>query len=240
MIELLGVGVQDGQKLWRVRTVSARFQRGTLSAIVAGSPAEAAPLLDAVTGRRVPEEGRVWVTRLPLMRETQGRVRKLVGDATSTAMFVSHRSVLWNAEVAHQTRLGRVMRLPRRGTQQAALSALADVGLDRCASDPVGELSAGDRLRVALARVLARRPAALVLRDVDTALGAEEAVAVLGTVRRVARSHHLVAIVSLTSLELGRRYADRVLLLTDGALIADRRGLGAQPALAVELQGVAP
>jgi ABC-type phosphate/phosphonate transport system ATPase subunit len=173
------------------------------------------------------------------MRETQGRVRKLVGDATSTAMFVAHRSVLWNTEVAHQTRLGRVMRVPRRGSQQAALSALADVGLDRCASDPVGELSTGDRLRVALARMLARQPAALVLRDVDTALAAEEAASVLGTVRRVVRSHRLVAVVSLTSLELGRQYADRVLLLTDGALIADRRGLGARPSPAWELEDVA-
>lgn len=73
MIELLGVGVQDEQKAWRLRKACARFDPGTLSAVVAGAPADGAAVLDALSGRRIPEEGRVWVTRVPLMRETRGR-----------------------------------------------------------------------------------------------------------------------------------------------------------------------
>lgn len=223
VIELLGVGVHDGREQWLFRNACARFDRGTLSVIVAGSPAPSAALLDAVTGRRIPDEGRIWVTRLPLMRETRGRVRALVREATPAAVFAANRSVLWNTLVARGTVLAGLMRLPLRGREQAALSALAAVGLDRRAREPLATLSSGDRLRVVVARILARDPAALVLRDVDAALGPEDAGAVLRMIGRLARSHRMAAVVSLASIELARQHGDQVLVLADGALSADRR-----------------
>jgi ABC-type polar amino acid transport system ATPase subunit len=238
VIELLGVGVQDGRKAWLFRKACARFDRGTLSVVVAGSPAPSAALLDAVTGRRIPDEGRIWVTRLPLMRESRGRVRALVREATPAAVFVTNRSILWNTLVARGTVLAGLMRVPRRGREQAALHALAAVGLERRARDPLATLSPGDRLRVAVARMLARGPAALVLRDVDAVLGPEDAGAVLCMVRRLARSHRMTAVVSLASIELARQHADQVLVLADGALEADRRALELHAAWARGLESV--
>ena len=42
------------------------------------TPTSAAPLLDIITGRYVPDEGRVWVSRVPLMRTSMSRVRAAV------------------------------------------------------------------------------------------------------------------------------------------------------------------
>ena len=151
-----------------------------------------------VTGRRIRDEGRIRVTRLPLMRETRGRVRALVREATP-AVFVTDRSVLWNTLVARGTVLAGLRSLPRCGRDQAALSALAAVGLEHRARDPLATLSAGERLRVAVARMFATGPAALVLRDVD---------------------------------------ADRVLVLADGVLSADRRGRELHPDWASDLERV--
>ena len=223
MIELLGVGVQDERKAWRVRKACARFDCGTLSAVVAGSPADGGALLDALSGRRIPEEGRVWVTRVPLMRETRGRIRALVSEATATAVFVPHRSVLWNTCVTRGTVLAGLLRLPHRAQEQAALSALAAVGLARRAGDPLVALPPGDRLRVAVARTLVRRPAALVLRGVDAALGPDDAASLLGLLGRLVRSHRLIGIVSLASIELARTHADRVLVVAASGLIHDTR-----------------
>lgn len=221
MIELLGVGVQDARNVWLFRKVCARLNRGTLSAVIAASPVESTALLDAVSGRRIPDEGRVWVTRIPLMRETRRRVRTLVGEAPETAVFATHRSVLWNTLVRRGTILAGLARFPRRGERQAALSALDAVGLGRRAHDPLLALSPGDHLRVAVARILTQRPAALLLRDVDRMLGPDGAASLLSTLRRLVRNQRLTAIVSLDSLELARRYADHVLLLANGALIPD-------------------
>lgn len=239
MIELLGVGVQDEQKAWRLRKACARFHPGTLTAVVAGAPADGAAVLDALSGRRIPEEGRVWVTRVPLMRETRGRIRALVGEATATAVFVTHRSVLWNTRVTRDTVIARLLRLSHRGQEQAALSALAAVGLARRGGDPLVALPPGDRLRVAVARTLVRRPAALVLRDVDAALGPDDAASLLGMLGRLVRSHRLIAVVSLASVELARTHADRVLVVAAGALVADTPGARPPAAPAArQLQGV--
>ena len=231
VIELLGVGAQDARKAWLFRKVCARLQRGTLSAIVAGSPVQTAALLDALIGRRIPDEGRVWVSGVPLMRETRRRIRALVGEATADAAFVPHRSVLWNTRVTGGTVLAGLLRFPRPA-EQGALGALTAVGLDWCAGDPLVALSPADRLGVAVARSLVRHPAALVLRDVDVTLGRDGAAALLGMMQRLVRSHRLTAVVSLASLEVARTYADRVFVLAHGRLVADTSNADASAATA--------
>ena len=100
-------------------------------------------------------------------------------------------------------------------------------------------LPPGDRLRVAVARTLVRRPAALVLRDVDAALGPDDAASLLGMLGRLVRSHRLIAVVSLASVELARTHADRVLVVAAGALVADTPGARPPAAPAArQLQGV--
>ena len=223
MIELLGVGVRHARDAWLFREVCVRFERGTLGAIVAESAAPAAALLDAVTGRSIPHEGRVWITRLPVMRETRGRVRRLVGDVTTASVLATHRSVLWNTMTTPRSLLAGLLPFPRSRAQQAALSALAVVGLEQRADDPARVLSASERVRVSIARTLARGPAALVLRDVDAVLGPHDASSILAVMRRLARSQRLSALVSLTSLPLALRHADQVLVLPAGELVRDRR-----------------
>ena len=58
MIELLGVGVPRAGGRWPLHRVSARFRRGEIVLIVSRR-AERDGLLDAVTGRRIPDEGLV-------------------------------------------------------------------------------------------------------------------------------------------------------------------------------------
>src|SRR3989442_14633143 len=75
MIELLGVGAprQDGG--WMLHRVCAQFRRGEVTLVVSRLPEERDALLDAVAARIVPEEGRVWVGRVPGSRDTVRRVR---------------------------------------------------------------------------------------------------------------------------------------------------------------------
>lgn len=61
MIELLGVGVRGRHGSWCVRRVTARFEGGTLVAIVGQDRDEPDAILNALAGRVVPEEGRVWI-----------------------------------------------------------------------------------------------------------------------------------------------------------------------------------
>ena len=84
MIELLGVGVHDRRRGWQLRQVTATFDTGTLVAVTASPTDDTQALLDAVSGRRIPNEGRVWIDRLPLMRETASRVRRRIAHIDGT------------------------------------------------------------------------------------------------------------------------------------------------------------
>ena len=94
-------------------------------------------------------------------------------------------------------------------------TAITDFGDRR-----VTELSGGERCRVALARVLALE-APIVLADEPTAsLDPRYQLDVMQTLRKAADQGMLVIVVT-HDLGLAARFADRVLVLSDGKLVAD-------------------
>src|SRR2546422_1052409 len=80
MIELLGVGAPREGGGWMLHRVCAQFRRGDVTLVVSRLPEERDALLDAVAARIVPEEGRVWVGRVPVSRDTVRRIRGLVAE----------------------------------------------------------------------------------------------------------------------------------------------------------------
>jgi ABC-type cobalamin/Fe3+-siderophores transport system ATPase subunit len=216
MIEFLGVGIPDERGGWLLHRACVRIEHSELVALVATQLHTGRAFLDAVAGRRIPLEGRIWIDRMPLMRDTQARIRGAVGDAGPDVRFTEYRSVLWNTLVTPRTPLTGLLRFPRRAHRVAAARALAAVQLDARWRDPVASLTSLERAQLALARVLARGRRALILRDVDAALGYEDAAALLRLVRNVAHVERLAVVASVVSAPLARACADRVLVLADG------------------------
>jgi ABC-type phosphate/phosphonate transport system ATPase subunit len=221
VIELLGVGVPRRGRGWLLHRVCATLESGELTLVVAADAEERRALLDTVAGRRVPDEGRAWINRVPVMPDSLARVRRLCGDIDPGARLVAHRSLFWNAlaPTSGPRALGRLLRLPRRQEREEALAALERVGLRARADEPVATLSAFDRMRFLIARALARRPRHLVVRDLDTAVGADELGGLLALLRLLARGDRLSVVVSLADGEAGRTFADRVLVLGEGLLL---------------------
>jgi ABC-type cobalamin/Fe3+-siderophores transport system ATPase subunit len=225
VIELLGVGVPRPAAGWLLHRVCATLEAGELTLVGSDDPAERAALLDAITGRRVPDEGRVWVSRVPLMPASRSRIRRLCGEVEPGAALAEHRSLFWNAvvPVSGPRALGRLLRLPRRGERQAVLAALERTGLRGRADEPVGRLSPFDRLRYLIARALARGPRHLVVRDPDAFVAAGDLGALLALLRLIARSERVGVVVSLAEAGPGRRFADRLLVLHEGVLVLHGR-----------------
>lgn len=223
MIELLGVSVSRRGRGWLLHRVCATLETGELTVVVSSDRAERAALLDTMAGRRVPEEGRAWISRVPVMAESLGRVRRLCGDIDPSAELVGHRSLFWNAlaPATGPRTLGRLLRLPRRREREAVMLALERVGLRGRADERAGSLTPFDRLRFLVARALARRPRNLIVREPDTVIGPSEIGAVLALLRLLARSEHLSIVVSLADWEPSRSFADRVLVLGEGLLLFD-------------------
>jgi iron complex transport system ATP-binding protein len=101
----------------------------------------------------------------------------------------------------------------------AVNAAMAETGVLQFAGRPVTMLSGGERSRVAIARVLSTG-ARLILADEPTAaLDLRHQIEVLDLLRRHAKAGGAVVAV-LHDLGLAARYADRVVIIDSGRVVA--------------------
>jgi hypothetical protein len=94
MIELLRIGAVDAEGAPLRRRVCVRLERTReLIAVLASRQSERQAILDVISGRRVPEEGRSWVAGTPLMRQTSARIQATMADASPGAWLAERRSL---------------------------------------------------------------------------------------------------------------------------------------------------
>ncbi|HEV7529197.1 MAG TPA: ATP-binding cassette domain-containing protein [Solirubrobacteraceae bacterium] len=100
--------------------------------------------------------------------------------------------------------------------RKAAWAALERAGAERCAAVAVGELSAGESVRVALARALVLSPALLVADEPAAAVGLSERDGILAQLREFTRDG--TAVLSSTAEPSEMAGAHRALTLGEGRL----------------------
>jgi ABC-type branched-subunit amino acid transport system ATPase component len=221
MIELLGVGVRQDKDGWLVRNVCARLEAGELTLVVSSQPQERRAVIDAVAGNRVPDEGRLWVNHVPLLRANARRLRALCGLIELPGRVVGERTIVWNTlpPTGAVRALGGLLRLPRRRERHAVEVALERVGLRGRGHEPAAVLPVADRLRLLVARALVREPEHLAVSEPDTVLTAPELTAFIRLLRTIAHRQRLSVMVSVAHATDVWRLADRLLVLDGGRLI---------------------
>lgn len=124
--------------------------------------------------------------------------------------------------------LGRTPYVPPLGRESAAdLAAVARVlellDLTGFATRLLSTLSGGERQRVFLARALAQGAPLLLLDEPTSALDIGHQQEVLELVDELRRSQGLTVVATMHDLSIAGEYADRLVLLADGRVVADGR-----------------
>ncbi len=127
--------------------------------------------------------------------------------------------------VADYVLLGRTPYVRSLGTESAAdRAAMADavnrLGLRRLAHRDLGSLSGGERQRVLIARALAQAAPVLLLDEPTTALDLGAQQEVLDLLDRLRTESGLTVVTTLHDLTLAGQYADRLVLLDGGRVVA--------------------
>lgn len=99
-------------------------------------------------------------------------------------------------------------------------TVLSRLDLDALAERPLANLSGGQRQKVALARALVQETDWLLLDEPTSSLDLRHQVEVLTTARRVATKQGKGVILSMHDINLATRYADTILLMKDGGIVA--------------------
>jgi iron complex transport system ATP-binding protein len=197
--------------------VSFTAEGGSFVAVVGPNGAGKTTLLRAIAAL-VPASGTVTLDGQPLAS------LPLRTRAQRIAYLPQGHVFHWPMAVSEIVALGR---LPRgagadlsAADREAVTKAMALTGTTEYADRPVTTLSGGERARVAIARVLATE-APIILADEPTAsLDPHYQLAVINMLRRHAQSFGLVVAV-LHDLGLAARYADRIVIIDDGRIVAD-------------------
>jgi iron complex transport system ATP-binding protein len=103
---------------------------------------------------------------------------------------------------------------------EIASSALDRFGLLHLAGRHIQELSGGERKRVFLARALAQQPRVALLDEPTAFLDLKHVAEILARFRELCVDAAMAVVATMHDLNAAALYADRVLLLKDGATVA--------------------
>ena len=111
----------------------------------------------------------------------------------------------------------------RREARRRAVELLEQVGVAATRDAYPADLSGGQKQRVAIARALAGEPRIILADEPTAALDSQSGLTVIGLLRELAHEHgRAVVIVSHDNRILG--FADRVVRVEDGRVVADDDG----------------
>jgi iron complex transport system ATP-binding protein len=218
MIELDQVSVRFGRHRV-VETVSASVDAGEWVALVGPNGAGKTTLLRAISGL-IAYEGRISVGKRQaagLARREHARLVALVPQTPLMPAAMSVREYVMLGRTPHISYLGS-----ERGQDLAAVArAMSRLDLTDLASRPLGELSGGERQRAVLGRALAQEAPLLLLDEPTSALDIGHQQQALDLVDALRAEAGLTVLSAMHDLTLAGQYADRVVLMDEGRLVAD-------------------
>lgn len=198
-----------------LREVSLAVPAGQFVAVMGATGSGKSTLLHCAAGLDRPTSGRVRLAGRDVTRMREGALTRLRRDRVG---FVFQAYNLLSELNVRQNVL-----LPRRlgGPQPWPVDeVLAAVGLAGLGQRPVGELSGGQRQRVAIARALAARPAVVFADEPTGALDPMTGGQVLRLLRAGVERDG-VTVLLVTHDPAAAAWSDRLVLLRDGAVVAD-------------------
>ena len=200
--------------------VTVDVQRGRMTALIGPNGAGKSTLLQILLGTLAPVAGAVEFDAEPLAAWSRRDLARAIGVVPQgeTEPLFSVREIVAMGRYPH---LGPWQR-ERAGDIAAIERAMARCDVLAFADRWLATLSGGERQRVRLARALAQEPRVLVLDEPTTHLDIRHEMATFELLRAL-RAEGTTIVLATHNLNLAARYADTLILLHHGRVIA--RGL---------------
>ncbi len=174
-------------------------------------------LLSLLTGLRRPDGGEVRLEGEPVGPRQARRLHHRVG-----LLFQDSQDQLFSSTVSEDVAFGlRNLGLTAEEREPRVREALALCGVEHLAQRPIHQLSGGEMKRVALAGLLAMRPPLLVLDEPTAGLDPAAAEQLEQLLRHLNRDHGYALLLVTHEMDRVPRLAGRVLVLSEGRLLAD-------------------
>jgi iron complex transport system ATP-binding protein len=218
LLDAAGVSFAYGDKPV-LRDVRVRLTAGEVVALIGPNGSGKSTLIKCLLGQLVPTGAVTWEDK-PLSAWRRRDLAKLVAYLPQSPAFDA------------QMRVGEVLRMGRApywgafGLEssrdvEVVQRTIDELRLNEWTSRRMDEISGGQRQLVYVARALIQEPRALLLDEPNTYLDLRHQVELGQLMRRLARERAIGLLVASHDLNLAAAFADRLVLLQEGAVAAD-------------------
>jgi branched-chain amino acid transport system ATP-binding protein len=214
-----------------VNRVTCTFQPGTLTAIVGPNGAGKTTYFNLISGQLRASEGRVSLNGRDLSGlSVSARTRAGLGRAFQLTNLFPNLSVLENVRLAVQaTREGphrRGLNLWSIWSDHTALTRRAQELLESVSmadrqTMPVASLPHGDQRKLEVALLMALEPQVYMFDEPTAGMSHDEAPVILNLIRRLKQDKTKTILLVEHKMDVVRELADRIIVLTNGTLVAD-------------------
>ena len=202
-----------------LRNVSLGVSAGELVAVLGPNGSGKTTLVRVALGLQPPLAGSARIQGRVAAQWPRRELARVVG------VVPQREDNLFPQRVRETVRLGRYPRLGAFGREREEDRVAVDRALERCdvaglADRWLWTLSGGEYQRVRIARALAQEPQLLVLDEPTASLDLRHEMELFELVRRLVDQQGLAALLVTHDVNLASRFADRLLLLSDGNAVA--------------------
>jgi len=225
MLEIRELSVRFGGHT-AVDNASCSFRAGTLTAIVGPNGAGKTTLFNLISGQIKASTGSVWLQGRDLTAlSASARSRRGLGRAFQLTQLFPALSVQENVRLAAQARVRRMdlhhIWSDRQDWLAEADAVLDDVGLNSRRNTVAGNLPHGDQRKLEVAVLMALQPKVYMFDEPTAGMSVDDAPAVLQLIRKVKAKADRVVLLVEHKMDVVRELADRLVVLNNGALVAD-------------------
>lgn len=235
MTDAAVLSIQDVSKTFGARraldSVSLDVRRGEMVALIGPSGSGKSTLLRSISGLQPIDAGPGLIRAFDGDVQAQGKISDKVREARIRIGFIFQQFNLVNRlTLFTNVALGSLGRIPKlRGlfglwpqeTKDAAMAALARVGVADYAGQRAGTLSGGQQQRGAIARALVQKAKIILADEPVASLDPVSARRVMDILSDLNATDGLTVIVTLHQVDYALRYCKRVVALKAGKIVYD-------------------
>ena len=205
--------------------VSFDLRSGEFLALIGPNGAGKSTCFNMINGQLRPDAGDIRFEGQSIAGLPPRRIwRRGVGRTFQVAATFGSMTVIENVQIAlasHHGALHRVVAPLAAYRRTRAHELLAQVGMAEAADRACRELAYGDVKRVELAIALANDPRLLLMDEPTAGMAPRERLDMIALVKRLVRERGISVLFTEHSMDVVFAYADRIIVLARGALIAD-------------------
>ena len=212
-----------------VDDISFELAAGELLAMIGPNGAGKSTTFNMVNGQLAPDAGSITLNRIELTAQRPREIWKLgVGRTFQIAETFASLTVVENVQMALLSHDAKVFSLWRRAAahkRDEAMALLQQVGMVSQAERPCSVLAYGDVKRVELAIAMANEPKLLLMDEPTAGMAPKERNELMALTKRLVVDRGMAVLFTEHSMDVVFAYADRMIVLARGRLIAQGKPL---------------